>query len=100
MLFIGAIVWYTTMRQAVSDGNAAVPAAQDADRDLVSDEEESRRGTNPQLADTDNDGLEDGTEIKLQTDPKNPHSISPEFLDGEAMMQRELELMKQKRNQK
>ena len=45
----------------LSDGNFA-DAAQDADSDGSANAQEFARGTNPQLADTDGDGLKDGAE--------------------------------------
>ena len=46
--------------------------ARDSDGDGLSDGEEARLGTNPLLADTDGDGLSDYMEVKVfGTDPKN-----------------------------
>ena len=42
-------------------------------------------GTDPGLADTDFDGLSDGEEAALGTDPLNPRSVSGAFSDGIAV---------------
>ena len=49
-----------------SDGNFA-DAAQDSDGDGSTNTQEFARGTNPQLADTDGDGLKDGVETNTGT---------------------------------
>ncbi len=50
----------------LSDGNLA-DAAQDSDGDGSTNAQEFARGTNPQLADTDGDGLKDGAETNTGT---------------------------------
>ena len=47
-----------------TDGIPVSPVAPDTDGDQLTDIEEVRLGTNPNLADTDNDGLEDGAEVQ------------------------------------
>ncbi len=44
----------------------------DQDADSLSDEAEARYGTDPNLADTDGDGFDDGTEIKNGFNPLGP----------------------------
>lgn len=49
--------------------------APDADGDGLSDEEETRLGTNPRSHDTDRDGISDREEVMiLKTDPKAPNA--------------------------
>jgi hypothetical protein len=56
----------------------------DTDQDSLTDEEESRLGTNPKSADSDNDGLFDKEEFKTyKTDPMNADTDGDGFLDGE-----------------
>lgn len=83
ILVIGGIVWYTINRNT-SNSSAIVP--RDTDGDLLSDVDEAKIGTDPKKVDTDNDGLSDYEEVQLKTDPKNAHSISPNMLDGEAVL--------------
>src|SRR3989338_9894276 len=53
-----------------SAGAAVAPEKIDSDQDLLSDEDERARGTDPNSVDTDNDGLTDFVEIdKYKTDP-------------------------------
>lgn len=59
----------------------------DSDGDGLTDAEEALLGTNPNLADTDNDGLDDGTEVDVADgsgcpDPLNPDSDGDNLLDG------------------
>ncbi|MCL4264229.1 MAG: protein kinase [Anaerolineae bacterium] len=62
---------------------------QDNDKDGLSNAEEAEFGTNPDKADTDEDGLNDGEEINsdgvrlLNTDPLNPDTDNDGLLDGE-----------------
>ena len=42
-------------------------------------------GTDPDLADTDRDGLADSEELAAGTDPLDPHSIRPDVCDGYAL---------------
>ena len=50
-----------------ADAPAALP--EDADADGLTDEEETRRGTDPYRADSDSDGFNDGDEVKNGYDP-------------------------------
>ena len=65
----------------------ATPTAQpdtDADDDGLSDDDEALRGTDPNLADTDGDGLLDGREVfETGTDPLNADSDADGITDGE-----------------
>ncbi|NJN55700.1 MAG: hypothetical protein HC804_13690, partial [Anaerolineae bacterium] len=62
---------------------------QDDDKDGLSNALEVEIGTNPNLADTDDDGLNDGEEINsnkvklLNTDPLNPDTDDDDLLDGQ-----------------
>jgi VCBS repeat-containing protein len=47
-------------------------AAEDLDRDGLSNLEEYLRGINPLKADSDGDGIGDGTEVSAGTDPQSP----------------------------
>lgn len=66
-------------------GETPVEAAPpDSDNDGLDDEEEVRRGTDPDLADTDSDGLTDGAEVvRYGTDPTNPDTDGDGFNDGQ-----------------
>lgn len=58
-------------------------ATQDLDRDGLTNLEEYQHGTNPQVADTDGDGLSDGDEAKkYQTDPLKSDTDGDGLLDG------------------
>ncbi|MCX6798206.1 MAG: hypothetical protein NTX66_03290 [Candidatus Falkowbacteria bacterium] len=51
--------------------------------DGLTDAEEIQLGTNPNLTDTDNDGLTDYEEVKTyKTNPLNPDSDGDGFTDG------------------
>lgn len=55
----------------------------DSDNDGLTDTEEQNLGTDPNIADTDGDGLADGDEVKLfKTSPISMHSDSDAFDDG------------------
>jgi len=55
----------------------------DTDRDGLNDDEEKTLGTDPNNADTDNDGLFDREEVKVYlTDPLNPDTDNDSYLDG------------------
>jgi hypothetical protein len=58
-------------------------AALDSDRDGVPDDEEARRGTDPNNPDTDGDGLPDGEELRYGADPLDPDSDDDGIDDGE-----------------
>ncbi len=61
----------------------AAPAP-DRDRDGLTDEQEATRGTNPDRADTDNDGLTDLEEIvTYKTDPTKADTDGDSFNDGQ-----------------
>jgi hypothetical protein len=51
----------------VLDANETRPNDADSDCDAISDLEERQIGTNPRLADTDNDGIRDGVEVGKTT---------------------------------
>ena len=56
----------------------------DSDNDTILDEVELQIGTNPFLADTDDDGLLDEEELmRYRTDPNNPDTDGDGYLDGE-----------------
>ncbi|PIT87264.1 MAG: hypothetical protein COU31_03815 [Candidatus Magasanikbacteria bacterium CG10_big_fil_rev_8_21_14_0_10_40_10] len=56
----------------------------DRDLDGISDADEIKHKTNPDLADTDGDGLLDGDEInKFKTDPNDSDTDGDGYLDGE-----------------
>ncbi|HEU5123392.1 MAG TPA: carboxypeptidase regulatory-like domain-containing protein [Verrucomicrobiae bacterium] len=54
----------------------------DFDHDGLSNGQERLLGTDPGRADTDNDGLTDGAEIALGTDPLNPDTDADGLVDG------------------
>ena len=59
-------------------------APPDADRDGLSDDEEAALGSNPQAADTDNDGLSDFDEVRIyKSDPSKPDTDGDTYLDGQ-----------------
>ncbi|MEC7240624.1 MAG: hypothetical protein VXW32_05260 [Myxococcota bacterium] len=55
----------------------------DSDNDGVDDGTEVAEGTDPNSSDTDGDGLEDGSESSLGTDPNNSDSDGDGLSDGE-----------------
>lgn len=56
----------------------------DSDGDGLTDQEELKYNTDPDLADTDRDGLFDREEVvSWKTDPLNPDSDGDSFLDGD-----------------
>jgi len=86
MLVTGAIVWYNVSK---SKGESELSVPLDSDKDLLSDEQEKKLGTDPQNEDTDSDGLTDYLEVQLQTDPKNAHTLSPDKFDIDVMAERQ-----------
>ena len=58
-------------------------AGLDTDRDGVPDDEEARRGTDPNNPDSDGDGLPDGEELRYGADPLDPDSDNDGINDGE-----------------
>ena len=55
----------------------------DKDFDGLSDDEEAKIGTHPEMADSDNDGILDQDEIKIYTtDPLQPDTDGDSFSDG------------------
>ena len=65
------------------DGEIYRIIAVDEDEDGLSNDQELVLGTNPNLSDTDNDGLSDGAEVNLHdTDPLNPDSDGDGAPDG------------------
>ena len=92
LLVIGLGLWYNNYKfGGVQNQIGSIPVPKDSDRDLLSDEDEKKYGTDSLKADTDQDGLEDGFEITKGLDPKNPHSISPDMLDAQALVTKELQ---------
>jgi hypothetical protein len=56
----------------------------DSDKDLLTDLEEFKNGTDPTNEDTDGDGLKDGREVKTyRTDPLNPDTDWDGLTDGD-----------------
>ena len=55
----------------------------DADEDGVTNGEEETLGTDPENPDSDGDGLNDGEEVSAGSDPLNQDSDSDGLLDGE-----------------
>lgn len=56
----------------------------DTDGDRLTDAQENQLGTDPNVVDSDEDGMDDGTEvIDFGTDPINPDSDADGFLDGD-----------------
>lgn len=62
---------------------ATDPDDADSDNDGVDDGTEIAEGTDPNSTDTDGDGLEDGSESSLGTDPNNADSDGDGLSDGE-----------------
>jgi outer membrane protein OmpA-like peptidoglycan-associated protein len=61
--------------------------SEDGDNDGLTDDEERKLGTNPEIADTDRDGLRDGDEVNLFT--TDPLKIDPDddgLADGEEVL--------------
>ncbi len=57
---------------------------EDTDQDGLSDRREVELGTDPNKADTDGDGLNDGDEVlKFGTNPLNPDTDGDSFSDGQ-----------------
>lgn len=67
-----------------SNSNVNSPLFQDSDNDKITDNTEKAFGTNPNMSDTDSDGLTDGDEIwKWKTKPTNPDTDGDGFKDGD-----------------
>jgi hypothetical protein len=65
-----------------------VDANADPDADGLTNLDEYKDGTDPQLADTDGDGLNDGAEVKTyRTDPKKPDTDADTVSDGAEVLQ-------------
>lgn len=63
---------------------ASTQQANDNDGDGLTNQEEAQLGTDPNKADTDQDGLPDGIEVKLyNTNPKLPDTDGDGLIDGE-----------------
>ena len=77
----GGVVWYWDAH--IDRENRAKPGRPDRDGDLLFDDEELQIGTDPEDADTDDDGLLDGPEVKTyMTDPLNPDTDGDSLMDG------------------
>ncbi|MGC9554414.1 MAG: hypothetical protein ACP5EK_03800 [Thermoplasmatota archaeon] len=68
--------WYISVTYAGEDNSTRIkvdsdPDVTDTDGDGLTDFEEWRLGTNPRAADTDGDGLTDFEEVRLGTDPSS-----------------------------
>ena len=61
--------------------------SEDGDNDGLTDDEERKFGTNPELADTDGDGLKDGDEVNLfKSDPLKIDPDDDGLADGEEIL--------------
>ncbi|MFA6422590.1 MAG: hypothetical protein WCV92_04270 [Candidatus Buchananbacteria bacterium] len=73
----------TTSATSVPTSTNISTSEKDSDGDGLSDAQESRLGTNPLKADTDNDGLTDYAEVTIyKSDPLNPDTDGDGFKDG------------------
>jgi len=61
------------------------PNDADSDDDGLTDGEEIARGTNPNNHDSDGDGLKDGVEVEAGTDPMNPDVTPPTVIKTEPL---------------
>lgn len=102
---IGGIVWYVISSPRSQNGNTntsspntgdanpigvvpVVTQPADTDRDGLTDEEETAANSNPELSDTDDDGLADLAEVKTyQTDPRLSDTDGDGIKDGEEVRQ-------------
>lgn len=64
------------------DGSLSDPELEDTDGDGLPDPDEVRLGTQPREEDSDGDGMRDGEEVERRTDPLNPDS------DGDGLSDR------------
>ncbi len=62
-------------------GSPEEVASADPDMDLLTNLEEYRAGTNPFLADTDRDGVQDNIEVRGENDPLNEFAAEHQFND-------------------
>lgn len=68
-------------------GHIGVDPNADADNDLLTNLEEYKAGTKPQVADTEGDGLNDGPELKTyHTDPLRPDTDADAVKDGDEVL--------------
>ncbi|MCI0633858.1 MAG: M4 family metallopeptidase [Actinobacteria bacterium] len=68
------------------NGNRIGDACEDGDRDGLTDSEEFSRGTDPDLRDTDGDGLWDGVEVRRSsTDPLRADTDGDGLSDGDEL---------------
>ncbi|MFA5317976.1 MAG: hypothetical protein WC323_00660 [Patescibacteria group bacterium] len=73
----------TTDSQAQKNNQYILEEITDSDKDGMTDGEEKRLGTDPNSSDTDGDGLFDREEIRVyKTDPINPDSDGDGYSDG------------------
>ncbi len=75
--------------EAPPQGATPPPSAdQDSDKDGISNEEEVlRTGTDPNKADTDNDGINDGVEVLYRMNPLDPDMDKDGVNDGQEVAQ-------------
>lgn len=77
-----------TQTAAFNQTQAALTGEQDTDGDGLNDREENERGTDPNVADSDGDGLLDGDEVKThQTDPLLADTDADGLPDGQEVQQ-------------
>ena len=78
--------YHTIIFQADTFGMFALAAELDTDHDDLGDSEELHYGTDPELSDTDGDGIDDGTEIWVaRSDPVDP--LKKDDADQHCMLQ-------------
>lgn len=75
---------FTDFLMPDSDSNGILDSDEDIDGDGLNNYEEMKNGTNPCAADTDDDGISDGDELKVYfTDPLTDDTDKDGLLDGE-----------------
>ncbi|MCL4264248.1 MAG: protein kinase [Anaerolineae bacterium] len=74
----------TAVATQTAIAQTTLSAGEDSDGDGLSNAQEVQLGTNPNNADSDNDGLDDGAEANIHfTNPMNPDSDNDGLRDGE-----------------